>query len=313
MQEALDDLHSSDYDSDESDGYDSYDSHDSDEDDSALDFHHGTNHSISAAPSHLTTQGNYAASRSATNHGTSHGHLTFLDLPREIRTMIYSHIYPVATQKKPKQSKKSPQKAQAPVAKQQVTITSSHWLHGYTHPRSRFLAACHINRQIRSEILPLLYSRYALQIHERSCLLPKTMDLIHNRVFGPAYLNLLQNIEVRIKDISGRYFPSPLAWLQTTDTGSNEVKATSGTGVLPAHLKVKIVLHHGAIEGMWREAYELGRECRSAGMAWEGVTRCIKRMEKAVEMTGWFDGSEGTQTDFEDEGDLERYVGGSGY
>lgn len=49
------------------------------------------------------------------------------------------------------------------------------------------------------------------------------------------------------------------------------------------------MLHYGNSEELWKEAYNLGRKCRDAGMSWNNVRECCEHMENAVSMTGYFE------------------------
>jgi len=171
-------------------------------------------------------------------------------------------------------------------------VVSNHWMTGYKRPVENVLALLHVNHQLREEVLPIFFANRTIEIHERSIELTKT----HNWLKGTPteHLQHLRSIHIRVKDTERRNYASPLPWLQAEENA------------LPKEAKVVIRCHYNTTEGIWKNAYQLGRTCRDSGMKWSVVEKCIKHLKEVIDATYWLEqedydtgGEDMSDSDFE--------------
>jgi len=219
---------------------------------------------------------------------------TLLDMPREIRDLIYHHIYP------------EPSSSRSVVPVSAVVDETGHQVLGRretlvkkkaTRMERRNLvkhvfAPLVISRQIRDEILPIFHQNYVFKFVEEDGTSLKCNTWLQS--LHVKQLKLVRNVDVTMYT-RGYYLPVP--WLRA------EEKITTLRG---SKLSPTLEFLYETPRYLWVLAYMKCHSMRSAGLTWDQINSKHNEMsdpvfEKAIEITNELE--ERWESDLEDQSD----------
>jgi len=176
---------------------------------------------------------------------------TFLGLPREIRNIIYHHIFP----------KLDPSIAALPskIHIQAIGIRGSDRPHYRTprFPAGHGLAALMINRQVRDEIIPVFYSKYHFTFYQDRQNIPKAITWLKS--LRAEQQSLVQLVTVYMREFDAL---SPVAWMNSEE---EHLSRAAGS------MQVKLAFRCKSEMNWWSFAYKKCAELRDAGKSWRRI------------------------------------------